>query len=260
MEEFATALWPEQPVTAGKATPRPGHTLRPGGGPTTPAPKGPVTADTPTEFVQSAAAAATTPMPVAQKPRPPGAPASHAAPPSARPGERQGKSSKAPVFIGIGVVAIGVAAFVVLRGSGKQAPPPVATSQTPAAQPTTQAPAQTPPARIDTAPTPAPKPVATASPPTAPATKPARRTQRAPAAASPPTASGAQGTITIDAQPYGEVFVDGKDIGPTPQINIPVSVGSHKIRIERPGFKTINETIQVDAQNPVRKRYSLTPE
>ena len=49
-------------------------------------------------------------------------------------------------------------------------------------------------------------------------------------------------------------------MGQTPLINQTVNVGAHKIRIERPGFKTINETIQVDAENPVRKRYSLTPE
>ena len=257
MEEFATAVWPEQPVTAGKATPRPGRTLRGGGGagPVTPTPKGPVTADTPTEFVHSAAA--TTPMPVAPPPRPKASP--KAAAPEAKPAAKS--SSKAPLFIGVGVVAIGIVAVLMLKG-GKTppaAPVPTQTSPPPSAsQPTSQAPPVTPtqPARTDTAPAQVSKPVVTTPP--APAPKPTRKTQRAAPAAPAPAA--AQGTITIDAQPFGEVFVDDKDLGSTPQINIPVSVGSHRIRIERAGFKTINEKIQVDAVNPVRKRYTLTPE
>ena len=255
MEEFATSVWPEQPVTAGKATPRAGQTMRPGGGPTTPAPKGPVTADTPTEFVNSAAAA-TTPMPVAHKPKP-------AAPPPAAPRapEKKAKPSKAPLFIGVGVVAIGVVAVLVLKGGGKApagAPTPV---QTPIVQSTTQSPSPATATPIESTPKPPPAPVATKpAPATKPTTHKGRPAQQPAAAAPAPARAAAQGTITIDAQPYGEVYVDGKDMGQTPLINWTVSAGAHKIRIERPGFKTINETIQVDAENPVRKRYSLTPE
>ena len=258
MEEFATAVWPEQPVTAGKATPRPGQTLRPAG-PTTPAPKGPVTADTPTEFVHSAAAA-TTPMPVASKPR-------SAAPTSAAPTrapDRKAAASKTPLFIGVGVVALGIVAVFVLKGGGK-APPAEPAAQPPAAQATTQAPPPAPVVQTPVESVPkqqAPPPVVTK----APAPKQQHKTQRpAPqpvtqAAPPPAPAPAAEAYVTIDADPFGNVFIDGRDMGQTPLINRAVSPGSHRVRIEHVGYKTVNDVIQVDAGNTVRKRYVLTPE
>src|SRR5206468_9379865 len=66
MEQFATAVWPEQPVAA------------PAGGATPRAPRTPrvVTADTPTEVTS----APTTPLPVAARPKP----AARRAPPAPR--------------------------------------------------------------------------------------------------------------------------------------------------------------------------------
>jgi len=70
----------------------------------------------------------------------------------------------------------------------------------------------------------------------------------------------AQGFLTIAADPFGEVYIDGVDAGQTPLVEYAVRPGRHTIRIEHAGFKTITETVQVDASNTVRKRYTLLPE
>jgi hypothetical protein len=82
---------------------------------------------------------------------------------------------------------------------------------------------------------------------------PARPRQTAPAVA-------AQGFLTIAADPFGQVYIDGVDVGQTPLIEYPVKPGRHKIRIEHAGFKAITENVQVDASNTVRKRFTLLPE
>src|SRR5260370_987606 len=69
-----------------------------------------------------------------------------------------------------------------------------------------------------------------------------------------------QGLLTINADPFGEVYIDGVDVGQTPVVEYAVKPGSHKVRIERPGFKTVTETMQADANNTVHKRYTLLPE
>ncbi len=89
----------------------------------------------------------------------------------------------------------------------------------------------------------------------------APRAVRAPERAAPPaTPPAAAGFITIGADPFGTVYIDGVQIGPTPVVRHSVAPGSHAIRIERPGFRTINETVRVDAGNVITKRYTLLPE
>jgi len=70
----------------------------------------------------------------------------------------------------------------------------------------------------------------------------------------------AQGFLTIAADPFGQVYIDGVDAGQTPLVEYAVRPGRHTIRIEHAGFKTITETVQVEASNTVRKRYTLLPE
>jgi hypothetical protein len=84
--------------------------------------------------------------------------------------------------------------------------------------------------------------------------------QRPPAQAPAPAPAVEQGYLSIDAVPYGTVFVDNIEIGPTPIAQHPVKPGAHTIRIENPGYKTRSERVQVDAGNTVRKRYTLDPE
>jgi hypothetical protein len=73
----------------------------------------------------------------------------------------------------------------------------------------------------------------------------------------PPVA--ARGYITVNAEPYGELYIDGVDVGPTPVVRYAVPPGVHTIKVVREGFKTISEKVQVDAGNTVPKRYTLLP-
>jgi len=87
---------------------------------------------------------------------------------------------------------------------------------------------------------------------------PARPT-REPLRRAAPTVE-AQGFLTIAADPFGQVYIDGVDAGQTPLVEYAVKPGRHTIRIEHAGFQSITETVQVDASNTVRKRYTLLPE
>jgi len=193
MEDFATAVWPEQPVASptkarGAARPR-----------------SRATADAPTEIT----GAPTTPLPATKSRKP---------------------RSRAPVVIGLLVVAAGVGAYL-LRGREETAP----RSPLPAHSIDT--------VRIqDTVRVPVPRPSARAKP-----------REQAPVVE-------AQGFLTIAADPFGEVYIDGVDAGQTPLVEYAVKPGRHTIRLEHAGFKTITEPVHVDATNTVRKRYTLLPE
>jgi serine/threonine protein kinase len=206
MEEFATAVWPEQPVAPlvkGRSAARP----RPR-----------AAADAPTEIT----GAPTTPIPRA-KPAPK-------------------RRSRVPAVVGLVVVAAGVGGYLVLgrTGSGERGaaatpppPPPAPTVDTVRIQDTVRVPAQPPPSQRAR-----PKPREAASAPVV----------------------EAQGFLTIAADPFGEVYIDGVDVGQTPVVEYAVKPGRHTLRIEHAGFKTVTETVQVDASNTVRKRYTLLPE
>ena len=75
---------------------------------------------------------------------------------------------------------------------------------------------------------------------------------------SPPAA--ARGFITVDADPAGTVFIDGSEVGSTPVVEFGVTPGRHTIRVDRAGFKSRSETVDVSANATVRKRWILQPE
>jgi len=205
MEDFATAVWPEQPVVA----PKKGRKAA--------GPRVRVTADSPTEIT----GAPTTPLA-------PGS-ARRARPPAAKPRSRTG------VVVGVVVVAGIAAAGYLALGRG------TASDQ-----------AASPPA-VDT--------VRIADTVRLPATeRPRSRRPAAPPPSSPAPVEQAQGFITVNANPYGEVYIDGVDAGPTPVVRWPVKPGRHTIRILREGYRTVTEAVQVDAGNTVPKVYTLLPE
>jgi eukaryotic-like serine/threonine-protein kinase len=256
MEEFATAIWPEQPVSAtGKATPRP-VLQRPAPGARTGAP---VMSDAPTEHVASAAAAPTTPLPSVRA----------RTAPAARPAPK--RSSRAGRFVLLAVVALGAGGYVWwsgrIRAGGDGEP--AATSPSAAPSPANPASAATPQS-LSVA-TQTPNTTATAVLPPPPAsdrrpTTPQRQPQRqAPARQTPPPVVQQapveeQGLLTIDSDPSGEVYIDGVDVGPTPLVNYALKLGSHQLRIEAPCCKTYSRTIQV-ANGPLRLgRVSLIPQ
>ena len=218
MEEFATAVWPEQPVAvpkkgaaAGKSQRRP----RP--------PPRTASADAPTEVTT----APTTPIPRAGMKIP------------------AAKRKRSGVGVGIGALVLAVAGVGGYFALGKKVePPPVSppqASQPPAAPPVT-APVET--LRVVANPPPPPPPRRTAPPPAPPPTAPA----------------AAQGFVSVNSNPPGNLFIDGRDLGSVPVIEEPVSAGRHTIRVERPGYKTKTEVIDVPANNTVRRTYVLEPE
>jgi len=198
MEDFATAVWPEQPVAA-PAKSRGGAAR----------PRSRTTADAPTEIT----GAPTTPISSAKSRTP--------APPARR-------RSRAPVVIGLVVLAATVGGYLILGRQGSRERAAVPLVDTVRIQDTVRVPVPRRPA-------------------------PAKPRQTAPAVE-------AQGFLTIAADPFGQVYVDGVDAGQTPLIEYAVKPGRHTIRIERAGFKTKTETVQVDASNTVRKRFTLLPE
>src|SRR3989454_1146850 len=210
MEDLATAVWPEQPVSAAKGG-RPATPPRPRAKPV-------VTSETPTEHVSTVAPTTPLPMP-----------------------KTVAKKSRAGLIVGALVVAVlGVGGYLVLgRGKASQSPPSqpqqVAAPVTPPSQTGGTDSAKAPPRRQ---------------------TPPRRR-----AVETPPVAPAEEyGTITVNANPFGTVFIDGAEVGTTPIILYRVKAGRHTIRVERAGYKTQTETVQVDANNPVRRGYTLIPE
>jgi serine/threonine protein kinase len=65
--------------------------------------------------------------------------------------------------------------------------------------------------------------------------------------------------LTVASEPWGTLFVGNKEIGPTPIVDYPLPVGTHRLRIEQEGYRTKMETIVVTGPNPIRRRYLLEP-
>lgn len=58
-------------------------------------------------------------------------------------------------------------------------------------------------------------------------------------------ATGGTGTLRINTRPWSQVYVDGALIGNTPQMNIPLRAGSHRVTLVNTEFN-IRQTITVD--------------
>ena len=61
-----------------------------------------------------------------------------------------------------------------------------------------------------------------------------------------------RGSLSVNAVPWAEVFIDGDPVGTTPLGNLPVSVGSHEIIWRHPQLGERRRTIAVTAVSPVR--------
>jgi len=230
MEEFATAVWPEQPVAApgsGKSTPRPRA-------------RAPVTAESPTELTP----AATTPLPAAKGKAPP---------PVAK--KKGGKG----LFVGVAVLAVAAGGyFVVVKGGAKNPPAQQTQTTNPAANPsanpaTNQGAAQTPESTAT--------PVQNNPPAVQRNTPPVTRRERRRELRELNQPATAGGLLTISSDPIGaEVYIDGVDVGQTPIVEYSVGAGKHTVRVERAGYKTQTETVTVGANDTVRRKFSLIAE
>jgi serine/threonine protein kinase len=61
-----------------------------------------------------------------------------------------------------------------------------------------------------------------------------------------------QGTLSLNAQPWAEVWLDGERVGETPIGNLSVAIGSHSLLFRHPEFGERHQTALVTAKGPVR--------
>ena len=124
---------------------------------------------------------------------------------------------------------------------------------------------------------PLPEPKPTAAPPrrrpTPPPTARAVPSRTAPSRPAPPASSTlvavvpgvdapvVPGWLSISTTPWGLLFVDGRLVGNTPQLNVALSPGPRRLRIERAGFVPFDTTITVASGTTILlTRVTLTPE
>ena len=79
---------------------------------------------------------------------------------------------------------------------------------------------------------------------------------------SPPKPRGRKETalLTVASEPWGTLYVDDVEIGPTPVADYRLNGGTHHLRIEQEGYLTKKETIVVSGPTPIRRRYNLEPQ
>ena len=80
-----------------------------------------------------------------------------------------------------------------------------------------------------------------------------------PAAPKPKLAKIENAYLTVASEPWGTLYLDNVEIGPTPVADHPLRPGRHQLRIEQEGYRTKTEVIVVTGPNPIRRRYSLEP-
>ncbi len=61
-----------------------------------------------------------------------------------------------------------------------------------------------------------------------------------------------QGLLSINAQPWAEVWIDGERVGETPIANHAVRLGSHEVLFKHPQLGERRETVLVTARQPAR--------
>jgi serine/threonine protein kinase len=72
-----------------------------------------------------------------------------------------------------------------------------------------------------------------------PVSAPPRRVARPAARSSEPA------LLSVNSVPWGSVYVDGQPVGNTPQIDLEVPSGSHRLRVERDGFRPYERMIEL---------------
>ncbi len=176
------------------------------------------------------------------------------------PPEAAAKPKRNPIrlAIAIAIVVATVASIPTLVRRFQQARQPSVASSMPVplvVAPSTAAPPPSATRVVESAPvrpeTPAPRtesrPAQAERPPVAPSSIP-RATTPAPT----PAAAGQMAKLTINASPWGQVFIDDVLIGNTPRANIEVAAGEHVIRVSRQGFSTFTRTVRLQAGETLR--------
>lgn len=67
-----------------------------------------------------------------------------------------------------------------------------------------------------------------------------------------PAAPAATARLFVNSTPWGQVFVDGQGVGNTPRPNLPITAGTHTLRVQREGFTAWERTIRIAAGDTLR--------
>ena len=139
----------------------------------------------------------------------------------------------------------GGAYYVVSQGGNVQPdnePEPIAQQPAPEPEPEPEPTPQPPQPEPGPEPTPAP---------------PRQNPQPPPPPPPPPPQTAGRGFVTVDARPFGTVFIDGTRIDDTPVSRHSLSPGRHVIEVRKEGYVTAVDTIEVSANETVRRTYTL---
>jgi len=141
--------------------------------------------------------------------------------------------SRTPLFAVVGLIALVGVAFGARQLLVTPEPTPAAVA-TPAPVAIAEAtPTPAPAVTLEPVATPAPTPVPAATP------RPTPRPAATPAPTPAPVAkAGPPGYVPINSIPWSSVFVDGRELGPTPKPNVALSPGEHKIELVCGGCPT----------------------
>src|SRR5437867_999362 len=60
------------------------------------------------------------------------------------------------------------------------------------------------------------------------------------------------GFLSVNAIPWGSVYLDGRPVGNTPQIDLQVAAGPHRLRVEREGYRPYDRVIDVASGQRLR--------
>ena len=60
------------------------------------------------------------------------------------------------------------------------------------------------------------------------------------------------GLLSVNAIPWGSVYLDGRAVGNTPEIDLPVAPGPHRLRVEREGYRPYERMINVASGQRLR--------
>jgi PEGA domain len=166
--------------------------------------------------------------------------------PPARWGRAAGVAAAVAVLIAASVAMWGLTA----ASYGFAEPPPI---ETVSAAPIEQPVAVEPPALAPAEPQPAIVAASSAASdvPARVAEAPARKSTRLP--------TEYVGTLTVDANPGGDVFVNRRNVGPTPVRLEKLRAGSHLIWIERDGYRRWTRVVPVAADRISRVTATLDP-
>ena len=93
----------------------------------------------------------------------------------------------------------------------------------------------------------------------APVSPPAEGQGEVPVPAKPKPVKVGNAYLTVASEPWGTLYLDNVEIGPTPVTNYPLPPGRYWVRIEQEGYRTTTDLIIVTGPNPIRRQYSLDP-